>query len=513
MADQTFGVNCGFWDAVNYDRKYSADDMNKPYSRIIADGVFAANDGTPSSDLQVIASGSNMNVTVQKGQGIFAHKWFENPSSLLIAVPENTALYSRIDSVIAQVDKRTSGRVGNIVYRTGTAAPTPEAPEINATASVVEYRIANITVAPSASAVSQAEITDLRGSAACPWVTSLIQQVDTSTLWAQFQAAYQAQYDRYTTDFLEYTEEQRQAWEDFLASLTEELTVSTSVVTFSSVHVTEAEEDEIPIGVASYNHSTDVLQVYINGLLATEGVDYTLSEDYESVDLATALEEGQTVVCIVFKSIVAGGIESATSLIQRLDSKVDGFVEDSGWLALALEGDVEEVDSDAFPAVRAIGSRVYLRGCIKGVDAADTLIATLPVSMKPGIDVVFTTSAVSTLGVVNPVTVTVEAASGDITVSAVGTIAATDTISIAFSFLANYSSNAAMVFRYCGSVDTYDDLPTSGIVAGDVYMILSADAEHYISAGDSVLWNGAEWEVVSMTISSAEIDGIIGSIE
>ena len=66
MADQTFGVNCGFWDAINYDRTYSADDMNKPYSRLVADGVFAANDGTPSSDLQVVASGASMNITVPR---------------------------------------------------------------------------------------------------------------------------------------------------------------------------------------------------------------------------------------------------------------------------------------------------------------------------------------------------------------------------------------------------------------------------------------------------------------
>ena len=94
MADQTFGVNCGFWDAINYDRTYSADDMNKPYSRLVADGVFAANDGTPSSDLQVVASGASMNITVQKGQGIFAHKWFENPSSLLITVPDSRRIRS-----------------------------------------------------------------------------------------------------------------------------------------------------------------------------------------------------------------------------------------------------------------------------------------------------------------------------------------------------------------------------------------------------------------------------------
>ena len=265
MADQNFGVKCGFWDAVNYDRTYSADDMNKPYSRLIADGVFAANNGTPSSDLQVTASGSGMNISVLKGQGIFSKKWFENTSSVLITVPENTARYSRIDSVLVQIDRRTSGRAGYIVYRTGTPAATPEPPAINQVSGVIEYRIANVAVEAAATSISQADITDLRGSASCPWVTGLIRQVDTSTLWAQFQAAYEAQYNQYTADYSDYIERQRQAWEDFLATLTDELTVSTNVVSYTNVYTSEASVDNIPIGIASYAPETDILQAQQKG--------------------------------------------------------------------------------------------------------------------------------------------------------------------------------------------------------------------------------------------------------
>ena len=77
MADQIFNVKSGFYDAVNLDRLYSADDMNKPYSRVIADGVFATNQGTPSSDLQVVSTGTGMQISVMAGQGIFGAKWFQ----------------------------------------------------------------------------------------------------------------------------------------------------------------------------------------------------------------------------------------------------------------------------------------------------------------------------------------------------------------------------------------------------------------------------------------------------
>ena len=512
MADQIFGVSCGFWDAINYDRTYSAEDMNRPYARIVADGVFATNEGEPSSDLQVAAAGTSMNITVQRGQGIFAHKWFENPTALLITVPGNTALYPRVDSVIAQVDKRTSGRAGNIVYRTGTPAQNPEEPAINATADVIEYRIANIRVEPSAGTVAQSDITDLRGSAACPWVTGLIQQVDTSTLWAQFQAAYNAQYKKYTDDFDAYTEAQRQAWEDFISSLTEELTVTTSVITLTSTHITEAAEDEIPIGIESYDPETDVLQVYINGLHAVDGDDYVLGEGNATIDLTTALEAGQTVVFVVYKSIIGGGTDSATSLIQRLDRKLDGFMADSGWIELALEGNVTAASAAKAPAVRAVGNRVYMSGSVKGVTGAQTKIASLPVSMRPGKDVTFSSAAVTSGGTVRPLTITVEAQSGDVIVSAVGNVASGDVISVSCSFLANSTSDVEMIFRYMGSVNSYAALPSEDVKPGDVYMIMTADAAHHIQAGDCVLWNGTGWELVVTSIPSWRIDQIINSI-
>ena len=234
MADQIFSAVAGFFDAVGFDRTYSADDMNRPYSRIVADGVFATPQGTPSTDLQVIAAGTGMNITVQAGQGIFAKKWFENPTSIAVTVPNNTSLFPRIDSVLVQIDKRVSGRIGNIVYRTGTPATSPVEPDINTVSNVVEYRLANVSVPSGALSINQAYITDLRGSSACPWVAGLIEQVDTSTLMLQYQAAYKAYYDAATKDFEEYTADQREAWEEFLRTLTEELTVSMNVAVFTS---------------------------------------------------------------------------------------------------------------------------------------------------------------------------------------------------------------------------------------------------------------------------------------
>lgn len=309
MADQTFAVHCGFFDAINSDRTYSADEMNRPYKRVISNGVFATPNGTPSTDLQVTAS-SGMNIICKKGEGLFGDKWFENPSGIAITVPSNTGTVPRIDSVIVQVDTRTSGRVGNIVHRTGTPASSPVPPAINQVEGVIEYRLANIRVNAGASAITQSMITDRRGSSDCPWVTSLIYQVDTSTLYDQWQAAY-----------AEYFEQEKAIWDAWYEQLTEELDVTTNIVKLTNTVTTTSPIDSIPIGLA-YNHNTDILEVFINGLRAVEGTQYVVNDD-TSITLENQLQEDQTVVFVVLKSVISGDISSIEAILQNLNDRIN----------------------------------------------------------------------------------------------------------------------------------------------------------------------------------------------
>lgn len=513
MADQVFNAVCGFFDAIDHDRTYTADDMNRPYSRVISDGVFATNEGTPSRDLKVVSTGSGMRVTVQAGQGIFAHKWFELTTPVIITVPSNLSLYSRVDSVIAQIDKRATGRAGNIVYRTGTPAATPQAPEINTDAHVIEYRVANVRVAPGANTITNAVITDLRGSDSCPWVTGLIRQVDTSTLWTQFNTAYAEQYEAYDAEYRAYTAQQHQAWEDFLEHLTDELAVETNITELTSSYTAEGQVSNVPIGIPAFNPLTDVLQVYINGLFAEAGVKYNIGADNISIDLASPIAAGNTVYFVVYKSLVDANIESTVSMMLRLNDNLDNFMSDSGWIPLELEDGTQPYTEDTAPAVRKIGNRVYLRGAITNQITTGATICTIPVAFRPAQDYTFTSSAESGTGtVVRVVTLTVRAADGAVVMeSKGGTIAATTKISIAANFLAAAGYGMQMIYFYKGSVDEYADLPTSGVEPGEIYTVLTADAGHGIAAGDDVLWNGAEWELSTETISETEIDEIIAS--
>ena len=213
--DVKYKVDAGFFDAIDGDRKYSAEDMNRPYRKLISNGVFATPKGTPSDFLQVFAANNGMNVIVSAGYALIGDKWFENPSDLIITISQNSEVLTRIDSIIAQVDKTQPRRVGSIVYRQGSASSNPIHPNINTEEDIAEFRLADIRISPSCVEITQDLITDCRGSDECPWVTSLLYQVDTSTLYAQWQAAYKKYYEDQEAEHDTYFEEFKQIMSNF----------------------------------------------------------------------------------------------------------------------------------------------------------------------------------------------------------------------------------------------------------------------------------------------------------
>jgi len=435
MNDQIFEVNCGFFDSINKDRLYSADEMNRPYKRVITNGVFATPTGTPSTDLQVLSANDGMNIVVKKGEGMFGDKWFENPADIAITVPNNTSTVPRRDSVIVQVDKRTNGRKGNIIYRTGTPNSNPMPPNLSTDNNVVEYRIANIYVAASAVYIGQDAITDLRGSSECPWITSLVKQVDTSVLFAQWEAAYQTYYKESTADFEEYESLRQAEFDQFLENLTSELSVATNVIMLNSNYISQTDVTNIPIGIPSYNPTTDILQVYVNGLRVTEGLNYTLNSNNTSIDLTVGIRAGQAVNFLVLKSVIAADIQTTVTMIQALDDKVDAFMADSGWINFTLENGATAFDDTTKPAVRKYNNQVFIRGAVKGIDTVNSAICTLPVNMRPAMNKQYSVTAFADGAIAANCVIEITTAGIVKLVAKSGTIPATAMLPIATEFI------------------------------------------------------------------------------
>lgn len=306
-------IQCGFFDSVNKDRLYKAQDMTKPYELLISNGVFATPQGTPSTYLQVTANGT-MGVTVKAGRGIFKDKWLINDSPLILALESSEAVLNRIDSIVVKIDTSEEVRAGTIEVKKGVPASTPTAPAMERTENVYEYRLADIAINAGVTTVAQAGITDQRGSADCPWITSLINQMDTSTLLVQWQEAYQKFYDDSDATF--------DAW---FAHLKETVATQTLIRTFTSYYVTSAQDETvIPIDITQFNDELDILQVHINGLMLVQDVDYTIASiPTNQITLTKPVDAGTPIAFTVYKSVDGSEAETIVAQVEELQDIVD----------------------------------------------------------------------------------------------------------------------------------------------------------------------------------------------
>lgn len=204
-------ITSGFFNSDNGDRKYNAAQIGRYLQYIVSDGVYAHN----SSSLQVLAN-DGMEVQVQSGRAMLDHHFMENDAPITLTLSAG-GTQDRIDGIVMYVD--LTERACGIVIKEGTPAASPVRPALTRTDVRKEYMLAAVRVPKLSSAITQSNITDTRAdTSVCGWVTGLIKQVDTTTLFNQWQAAYEEAYAKNE----DYLAAQQAAWEEFLGNVSED---------------------------------------------------------------------------------------------------------------------------------------------------------------------------------------------------------------------------------------------------------------------------------------------------
>ena len=154
----------------------------------------------PGDCFQVLA-GEGMAVRVRPGFGVVEGRLAYDDEEANIALEAADAQNRRIDRVILRANY--PDRKCEILIRAGTPAVDPQPPElVRDGADYFEMCLAEVAVRANQTAVTQADITDTRADTdVCGWVTQAIQQVDTHTLFLQWQAAYQQFYEESGAEF------------------------------------------------------------------------------------------------------------------------------------------------------------------------------------------------------------------------------------------------------------------------------------------------------------------------
>ena len=292
---------CGFFTSVNGDRKYGVDDISKLLTNIVSEGVVA--DDKYSDGLQV-QSYNGLDILVKKGCGLFFNKWCELDADMVFTVPTADVTNTRVDSIVIRIDISEDVRNGFLDYKVGDSDTAPELINSN---MVKEFRLANITVAPNATNISQSNIEDTRPSSECGFVTNLLQNSDITATYEQWQSQF----------------------EKWFNNVRETLASTTLLSSFTSRYVTtDQDETVIPVGIPQYKSVLDILQVYINGLICFEGTDYVI-DDFNNITLANGVDKGTEIHFVVYKSQdgsdVEKFIEDVNDLITRQDAVESSF--------------------------------------------------------------------------------------------------------------------------------------------------------------------------------------------
>ena len=178
-------VTSGFFNSVNSDRKYNAEQMSAIFDGVINDGVFA-NIGTALT----VTADTGFQVNVGIGRAWFNSKWIYNDSILALTLDIPEVLLSRIDAVVVEVDNSDTVRAGSIKIVKGTPASTPQNPTLTHTDFVNQYPLAYILVEPGATSITQAKITNKVGTSDCPYITGILQVQNIDNIVAQWGAQW-----------------------------------------------------------------------------------------------------------------------------------------------------------------------------------------------------------------------------------------------------------------------------------------------------------------------------------
>lgn len=165
-----------FFNSINGDRRYRAEDFASYFAKILTNGVFP----NPSNNLQVLAK-EGMKITIKAG-GCNINGYFGiNDTDEVVTCSIANPMAQRIDIVVAR---------WSLTNREIVLAVKSNTTTLTRTADTYEICLAEITIPAGASSISQANIRDTRQDAVkCGLINSLI-TADSTTLFNQFEAQF-----------------------------------------------------------------------------------------------------------------------------------------------------------------------------------------------------------------------------------------------------------------------------------------------------------------------------------
>ena len=177
-------IRSGFFNSISGDRVYNATNFAEYFSTFVGNGVFAQ----PANGLQVV-SNSNLSLIVRAGKAWINGYYLVNDSNHTITLDAADSTLNRIDRIVVRLDFTT--RLISITVKKGTPGSAATAQGLQRDANAYELCLADVYIAAGATQILQTNITDQRfNTSLCGIVKGLIDQIDTTDLFAQYNTAF-----------------------------------------------------------------------------------------------------------------------------------------------------------------------------------------------------------------------------------------------------------------------------------------------------------------------------------
>lgn len=183
----------GFWNSIDGDRTYSAEDMAIPFDGIITEGVFA---NWGDAFKATVVDGSTINIG--SGKAWLSKKWVQNdsvyqmqinvseyasstePRTAVVSLDLKVEPYYRFARFITD-EQRYYGSFGELLNEI-----------TNHNAGRNSLPLFAINFAAGDSSIQQSNITNLVGTSWCPYVTAPVQTVTVDDIRGKWDASYNA---------------------------------------------------------------------------------------------------------------------------------------------------------------------------------------------------------------------------------------------------------------------------------------------------------------------------------
>lgn len=186
----------GFYNSIEGDRQYDANQFSALFDGLITDGVFE----TYEKAFLVLATDEENSVIVQSGRAWFDHTWNYNDSSMVLKNEQGTPVggFSRIDAVVIDINSADDSRENSIIWVCGEEASSdPEKPTLEDSDTHHQYPLCYVSRSTSDDGIiTQSVITNTIGTSECPFVTGVVSGVTTDELLAQWNDEFTTWFER-----------------------------------------------------------------------------------------------------------------------------------------------------------------------------------------------------------------------------------------------------------------------------------------------------------------------------